>query len=75
MAQTAETWFRLQGRLDSLLPPERSLPSELLQERLDALEGAALGTPLAARLQEIAAAEAAILAEPFSSQPIRPVPS
>jgi len=72
MARVAEVWLRFQGQLDSLLPPERYLPSELLQETLVVLEGAAIGTPLAARLQEIAAAEAAILREPFSRLPNPP---
>lgn len=72
MARAAEAWFRLHGQLDSLLPPERYLPREVLQERLEALERAAPGTPLEARLAEIHAAEAAILAEPYRNLPILP---
>lgn len=69
MARMAEAWFLFQGSLDSLPPIEKYLPSEQLQERLDALEQTAPGTSLAARLAEVHTAEAAILAEPFSRPP------
>ena len=66
MARAAEMWLWLQGAMTSLPPIERYLPREVLEQRLTDLADAGFQTPLASRLQEIDAAEAAILAEPFT---------
>lgn len=69
IARVAEAWLGLRGRVEVLGPVEKYLPREATSQRLEEFGHATEGTPLAARLREIADAEAAIEAEPFSRPP------
>lgn len=69
VARLAEAWFLLRGLVAELPLVEKYLPREVMQERLDDFQRLIMGTILADRLEEVGAAEAAILAEPFPNPP------
>jgi len=64
-ARVAEVWLGLAGELAELPPLERYLQKDVVRERMKAFATVAKSAPLEAAWQEVTAAEAAVLAEPF----------
>lgn len=63
VARLAEAWFLRHGLAATLPPLEKYLPREVMRQRLDDFNRAPTGDVLKGRMGEVAAAEAAILAD------------